>query len=607
MPLEAITGGSSTYLANKPTGRPSHITRPSYTTTRPSSLTTQALSIYNRPQWAVGMSADRAAQEALNQQLIRDAIERARQIAEEARRQAEERARQAQEARLAAEARRRGEAVTMAAVAPSQRGVVSIPGITPSASQGSFVPWGQRMDTQEPQAEIQTNQIDAFTPGGGATGVAFSDQFRTDNRQLAETIAARRGQEVFELSNGLFGVRDPSRNPMVLGSEGWTQNIWPRIISDRAYRAAKAREESGWDSVTEKAEMEGLDWRTLAEAAEGDNMDKFWYDYTRAQIGSWGEPTPIYEEVPTGRYEPIRNDKGEIIGGTQIMEKRIVGWDFDGVGQPSIDPTTGQPIDPSKINRPSFLGVDPGYVAVNLPTRPKDNADMEEWKRYYNGLRTAIAPPLYKPEDPIVTLNRMTVKERAAFQKQLIAAQVVPADETIVPGQMDDVTIGLMAGLMSDANIAGITWERRLGQALEDAALRRAREGSGGGGYGGGGGGGGGTTTYKQIQYSTTSQAQARSMLVGVLTEALGRYPTDEEVADFLKLLNKQEQKSPSKTVTRTTTEGDMTTAITRMTPSTVDAQALAEEFARGLEGYDDNAVDKYLNALFQGLGEGIV
>lgn len=601
MPAEAISGGSSTYLPN----RPSSTTRPSYTSTRPSSLTTQALSVYNRPQWAIGMSADRAAQEALNQQLIRDAIERARQIAEEARRQAEERARQAEQARLAREAERREGALTLGAVPPSQRGIAPAPTVTPMVTQGSYIPNGQRADTALPQAEITTGGMDVFTPGGGATGVTFSDQFRTDNRQLAESIAARRGQEVVELGNGLYGVRPAGMNPTIRGAEGWTQNIWPRIISDRAYRAAQARETSGWDSVTEKAAMESVDWKTLAEAAEGENMDKFWYDYTRAQIGSWGEPEPIYEEVPTGRYEKIYDANGKIIGANEIVEKRIVGWDFDGAGQPEIDPITGRPMDPSKINRPSYLGIDPGYVAVNLPSRPKDNADMEEWKRYYNGLRTAIAPPLYKPEDPIVTLNRMTVKDRAAFQKKLIAAQVVPADETIVPGQMDDVTIGLMAGLMSDANVAGITWERRLDQALEDAALRRARE-SGGGGYGGGGGGGG-TTTYKQIQYSTTSQAQARSMLVGVLTEALGRYPTDDEVAEFLKLLNKQEQKSPSKTVTRTTTEGDMTTAITRMTPSTVDAQALAEEFARGLEGYEDNAVDKYLNALFQGLGEGVV
>lgn len=600
MAAKPISGGSSTYLPNSS----SRVVRPPYTTSRPSSLTTQALSIYNRPQWAVGMSADRAAQEALNQQLIRDAMERARQIAEEARRQAEERARKAQEARLAAEARRRGEAVTMGAVAPTQRGVLNMPGTPPGVSQGSYVPWGQRMDTALPQAEITAGNINAFTPGGGAPGVGFDPGISfsgPQSEQTAATFAQQRGLEVYQKSrtregDPIWGVRNPGMNPVVLGSEGWTQNIWPRIISDRAYRAAQARAASGFDIAAEKMEKEGVNWKELAEAAEGENMDKFWSDYVRAQIDTYGEPTPIYEEVPTGRYE----------NGMQITEKRIVGWDFDGEGQPSIDPITGQPIDPSKINKPIYLGVDPGYVAVNMPSRPADDADMDEWKKYYNGLRTATAPPLYKPEDPIMTLNRMDVKERARFQKKLIAAQVVPADETIVPGQMDDVTIGLMAGLMSDANVAGITWERRLDQALEEAAIRRARENAGGGGYGGGGGGGG-TTTYKQIQYSMTSTSQARAMLVGVLTEALGRYPTDEEVADFLKILNKEESKSPSKMVTRTTTEGDVTTAIARSTPSTVDAQKLAEDFARSLEGYEENAVDKYLNALFQGLGEGIV
>jgi hypothetical protein len=155
---------------------------------------------------------------------------------------------------------------------------------------------------------------------------------------------------------------------------------------------------------------------------------------------------------------------------------------------------------------------------------------------------------------------------------------------------------------MSLANQQGITWEQALDESIMIANKAKAQAAAS---YGGGGGGGGGATTiYKQIQYNQTSVAQARSLLIGVLTEALGRYPTDKEVQEFLDIVNKKEKKSPSKTVTKTTTSGDTTRAVTRMTPSDVDVQSLAEDFARGIEGYDENAADRYLNALLDSMGQ---
>jgi hypothetical protein len=194
------------------------------------------------------------------------------------------------------------------------------------------------------------------------------------------------------------------------------------------------------------------------------------------------------------------------------------------------------------------------------------------------------------------------VKQRSQFQKTLLAAQLLPPETLIVPGQMSEEVIEVMAGLMSDANVAGTTWEVQLNQRLSFAAEMESRNTGAGGG--GGGGGGGGTTTYKQVQYNQTSVAQARSLLIGVLTEALGRYPTDEEVEEFLTMLNKEEKRSPSKNVTTTTSSGGNTTAISRMTPTTVDAQALAEDFARSIDGFDENATDRFMNALFESLGE---
>ena len=69
-------------------------------------------------------------------------------------------------------------------------------------------------------------------------------------------------------------------------------------------------------------------------------------------------------------------------------------------------------------------------------------------------------------------------------------------------------------------------------------------------------------------------------------------------------MLNKEEKRSPSKNITTTTSSGGNTTAISRMTPTNVDAQALAEDFARSIDGFDENATDRFMNALFESLGE---
>lgn len=586
-----FSDGRSTYLPNS--GGPPPGVR------TPNSLGTQALSVYNRPSWAAGMSADRAAQEALNQRLIREAMDRARERAEELRRQAEERRRRMEE-----EERERRALEAQRTIQQRSRRVPGQPGMGGVPMEDRRVSDFDAYAAQQYGGIVPDGAV-VRDPGMNVPGASLSPDIRfsgPDALDTATKLAASRNMEVVDLGNGVYGLRSPSMAPEVMGAEGWTRNVVRGIVSDRMYRASQKR-----DIAEERQEMyEGSpNWKELAERYEGENLENFWGRVARAQTDIWGEPTPIVERIPTGRYEPILDAEGNQVGAKQIMEEQIVGWDWTGDGQPEIDPTTGMPLDPSKVSRTAYLGMDPGDIIVNRPARPAEDADIDEWRRYYNGLRTAIAVPQYTPQSPLQRLNEMDVKERARFQKQLIAAQLVPADETIFPGQMDDVTVGLMAGLMADANGAGTNWETQLSLRLQEAEQRRAREAGSGGGYGGGGGGGG-TTTYKQIQYTMTSVAQARSMLIGVLTEALGRYPTDSEVEEFLRILNKQERKSPVKTVTRTTTEGDMTTAVSRMTPSTVDAQALAEEFAEGIGGGEVAARKSdadYLNGFLERLG----
>lgn len=573
---------------------------------RPTSYPSRSLSIYSRPSAAV-MYADMSAANAMNQRLIQEAMERARQHAEEMRRLAEERARQQAELERQRQEQQARLARDFAEDQPVMRsgvGAYQGPGLDPRAGIGAT------------QGTVNINAGDINLPG-----VAYSENFRTDNIELAQKMARDRGLEVKAYPGGMYGIgpieergqrptyapgslvdvrrRSTPPDPTV---EGWRNG--GLFSSTKAAANARERYATWRDETKSLMEQGGPNFRELADrfvGPNGENLDMLFY---QAQVDVWGEPEPIIEKVPTGRYETVKDANGKVVSSTPIYEERIVGYDWSYSTDASmVDPTTGEVIDRRGYGRPiEYLGVPRGYIAVNLPKQPKPDADMSEWKAYYNALKNSVAKPIYTTESPLQTLQRMDTKQRAQLQRQMINANLFEPDAMIVPGQLDRQFIEKFGELMGDANARGITWEKNLEQWTQFAAEMDARNASGG--YGGGGGGGGGDTVYKQIQYNQTSVAQARSLLIGVLTEALGRYPTDDEVQRFLSMLNKQEKKSPSKTVTRTSTDGSNTTSVTRMTPSTVDAQALAEEFARSLEGYDENAMDRYMNALFESLGE---
>ena len=88
---------------------------------------------------------------------------------------------------------------------------------------------------------------------------------------------------------------------------------------------------------------------------------------------------------------------------------------------------------------------------------------------------------------------------------------------------------------------------------------------------------------------------------------ALGRIPTDDELKRFVQLLNDAESKSPS-TVTTTTSydkNNNATSSVSSSTPSTVDEQALARQFAQEIGGaqYGSYGADNYISGLMQYLG----
>lgn len=547
-----VANASSTYVGTPPVGgfRPS---------AAPGSFAARALSIYSRPSAAV-MYSDIASATARNQALIQAAIERARIQAEELRRQAEERRRLEEERRreLEREARTRADRTSGDSTDATRPSVVALGGAGAAARSDSLGPQEKPYLPSADTAERTANAALERRFPGGRPG-SSSNIFREGGQFSRTSLNKEAYQDYLE-----FNSR----------------------------RMNQGREKQ----VMEEG---SLNFKELSKRYE----EKFFNLYYDAQVAAYGNPRNITEEVPTGRYLTETDAEGNIVRRYPEMRTEIIGQDWAYATDASYtDPETGEIVPRRDYGRPvEYLGMPRGLIISNIPASPAEDADMSEWSKYYKGLQTANAIPLYQPEAPVVTLNKMDVKQRSKLQKTLLAAQLLPPDMLVVPGQMSEELIEVMAGLMSDANVAGTTWEVQLEQNLNFAAEMERRNT---GASGGGGGGGGGTTTYKQIQYNQTSVAQARSLLIGVLTEALGRYPTDEEVEEFLTMLNKEEKRSPSKNVTTTTSSGGNTTAISRMTPTTVDAQALAEDFARSIDGFDENATDRFMNALFESLGE---
>lgn len=329
-------------------------------------------------------------------------------------------------------------------------------------------------------------------------------------------------------------------------------------------------------------------------------------EYRRRQIGIWGEPREIFYESPADYVTRVVNGEtvyfdtktGRRLSQEELTEREFLREEFGYFGEPGVgaEGPGGKNI--------QYLGLYPGEVPIRpIPEPPPLDAPYSEQVAYRKALDNVFADPLYKPDAPFRELSFMDPKTRAQFQRNLVKAGLYDADEVYTPGIITDREIEIMTGLMGTANKNGLTWQDILDIEIVEGQKAAAAAASYGGG---GGGGGGGTNVYTQIQYTQTSIAAARSLMVNVLQEALGRAPTDEEVERFLLLLNKREAKSPTKTVTRTTTSGDSTRAVSRTTPSTVDAQALAEEFAQGIGGgaeFEAKSDYDYLSGLFDSLG----
>jgi hypothetical protein len=241
-----------------------------------------------------------------------------------------------------------------------------------------------------------------------------------------------------------------------------------------------------------------------------------------------------------------------------------------------------------------------GFVAVHNPDRIGKGATPEEKMRFVVQADKAFIAPRYKIGDAYSHIRGLDRQGTIALQKQMKAAGFYDSNDIIIPGVLQTKDIEMLQDAMGFANKTGYTLNQALelrAKAVADArAQQKARSG---------GGGSGGTTRSVQIQYNQTSMAQGRAMLARILEDALGRPPSDSELAEYMARLNAAERKSPTKTVTNYVRGKGSTTSTSRTTPSKVDPESMAREFAAQIGGGDEMMAYKatsYLDKLMGSL-----
>jgi hypothetical protein len=240
-----------------------------------------------------------------------------------------------------------------------------------------------------------------------------------------------------------------------------------------------------------------------------------------------------------------------------------------------------------------------GYLApMGMPNMvPGPDATEEEKLAYQEKVRQSYQAPRYRIGSEIQILGNMDKNSIFKLQKRMAAARLLPENYAIIPGVLQPEEYSTFTAILGRANISGYEFEdvltMRIAQVKELKEREKQRRAAGGGG--------GPTTRQVNIQYTQTSLAQGRSLLAGVLRDALGRPPSESELAEFMARLNAAENKSPVRTVTNYVRSGGTTTATSRTRPSGVDPDQMAREFASEISGGDEMAgyqVNRFMEML---------
>jgi len=241
-----------------------------------------------------------------------------------------------------------------------------------------------------------------------------------------------------------------------------------------------------------------------------------------------------------------------------------------------------------------------GHIPSRNPNPIDPNATDAEKIAFAKKFKNIYVPPRYRLGQEYLDLSIMNKGEKIALQKNLRRAGYYPEGFQILPGEITNEEIGFLQAAMGEANMKGVKleglYDMREGMRKQAIAAERAA---------GSGGGGGGTTRSVDIRFDTTTMAAGRVLLNRILTDALGRSPSESELSQFMAMLNEAESKSPTKTITEYVNSGDTRRSTTRTTPSGLDPEAMAEDFAAGIDGGAPMTANKetdylmgYLNSL---------
>lgn len=287
------------------------------------------------------------------------------------------------------------------------------------------------------------------------------------------------------------------------------------------------------------------------------------------------------------------------------FEKRKAQLSIKMYGAPKVinNPDDSVSLEYTPAEGRDYFGLSSGQVIARSIPKPAPGASFEELRRYRDALSTQLRVPQYNTMAFNRVWDDLGIVGIKKFQKKALSAHLYnPTQDSISFGNVSQKDLELMKGLMTDANVNGMSWEDQLDVLIQKAKDNPRQFG------GGGGGGSSGSSVYTQVQYSNTSMAVARSTLTQILQSALGRIPTDSELSEFMIELGKAESQSPTTTVTSTNKVGSKTKAVSRTTPSTVDINDMALSFAKRIGGggeYDENKAQYYLNLIAKQYGYG--
>jgi hypothetical protein len=339
------------------------------------------------------------------------------------------------------------------------------------------------------------------------------------------------------------------------------------------------------------APMNALDPQNVPHGAmgtEATSAEQFWSDLGREYPEQFIEGKTVNMTVKDAEKQVLANR-------ARIQEQAY--------GEPVGISPDGVPIYDTSLMR--YYGIESdyqaqGWLAYHRPDRLPKNATPSEKLAYVNGLKNMYVAPRYSVGDSANYIMGLDRKGIIDLQKRLKAGGFYASSSTmVVPGFMRMTDVEALQNAMGAANQMGLEVEPAMTLMAKQRAAWLAKQ-KRGGGYGGGGGGGD-ITRQVNVQYNQTSLAQGRSLLAGVLEQALGRAPSDQELADFMARLNAAEKKSPTKTITNYVKEGNTQTATSRTKPSTVDPEAMAREFALEINGGSE-AFDMQANSYLDNL-----